>query len=72
MREDGRRARGSESSSTIVTLAVVLEFFQTDLERADINAICRNNDDYRGVTVNLRPAGGADLDTLFDQDLLWV
>lgn len=66
----GKRARGSGGSSTTVTLAAAPVFFQTNRGRAEITAIFRDYNEYRGLTVNLEPASGVDLDSLFDQELL--
>lgn len=53
-------------------LALVPVFFRDDRGRADLGAIRRGYDEYRGLTVNPEPASGVDLDTLFDRDLLWA
>lgn len=68
--EAGNRARGSEGSSTTSTLAAVPIFFRPDRGRVDICDVCRYYDEYRGLNVRSKPASGANLDNLFDQDLL--
>lgn len=66
----GEHARASGECSITVALVTLLVFFQDDGGRADISAIHRDCDNYRGLTLILEPASGAYLDTLFDQDLL--
>lgn len=55
-----------------MTLAAVPIFFQADRKPADTNAIRRDYNECRGLTVNPEPVGGADFYIMFDQDLLWT
>lgn len=44
-------------------------FFQADLGRVDISDVCRDHNEYSALSVNLEPASGVDLSTMFDHDL---
>lgn len=47
-------------------------FFRAYRGKVNISDGRRDYDEYHGLSVNLKPASGVDLDTLFDQDLLWA
>lgn len=66
-----KRAFNRRGRSTNLKMAVVDVCFESDRERADINAICRDYDEYCRLTGNPERAISVDLDTLFDRDLLW-
>lgn len=61
---------GSGANSTTMTFLPVTLFVLDDRKKVHINAVCRNYNGYRKMTVALGPTIGVHLDTVFDQDLL--
>lgn len=62
----GKRTRGREGSSIILTFAAVPVYSQTDQGRAEVSAILCDYDEYGGITVNQEPGSGYNLNTLLD------
>lgn len=67
-----KRVHSSGDSSTTSLLATFLLSFRFGLEWVFINAVCRDSDEYSRFAASSVRTSGVDLETLFEQNPLWV